>query len=333
MMYVPVLDLNNQQLMPTTQWRAERWIMSRKATPFWKKGVFCVRLNVKTGDVKQEIAVGIDPGSKKEAYTIKSEVHTYLNIQADAVTWVKDAIESRRNARKARRYRKTPYRQRRFNRSKGGLAPSTKARWQWKLRIINWLKKMFPITHTVVEDIKAKSKGQKKWDTSFSPLEVGKKWFYSQLDNLTLKEGWETKELRELRDSAGLGKTKNKLSKSFDAHCVDSWVLASYIVGGHLVPDNKSILYIRPLRFHRRQLHVFRPSKGGIRKSYGSTISIGLKRGSLVKHNKLGLTYVGGTSNNRISLHKLDGIRVSRNTKIEDCKFLCFNSWTINKTV
>jgi hypothetical protein len=68
--------------MPTTPSRAKRWIKSGKATPFWKKGVFCVRLNVEPSDTnRQPIAVGIDPGSKREAFTVKSQAHTYLNIQ------------------------------------------------------------------------------------------------------------------------------------------------------------------------------------------------------------------------------------------------------------
>ena len=45
-MFVPVVDQYQQPLMPTTPSRACRWIASKKATPFWKRGVFCVRLNV-----------------------------------------------------------------------------------------------------------------------------------------------------------------------------------------------------------------------------------------------------------------------------------------------
>jgi len=135
-MFVPVVDKDNKPLMPTKPSRARRWIKSGKATPFWKKGVFCVRLNVEpSGHKTQEVAVGIDPGSKKEAFTVKSEAHTYLNIQADAVTWVSSAVEVRRNMRRARRYRKTPCRKPRFNRKRGSIAPSTLAHWQWKLRI------------------------------------------------------------------------------------------------------------------------------------------------------------------------------------------------------
>jgi hypothetical protein len=101
-MFVPVVNQDNEPLMPTTPSRARRWIKSKKATLFWKKGVFCVRLNMPTQENKQDIVVGIDPGSKKEAFTVRSNNHTFLNIQADAVTWVKDAIEVRRKVVRGR---------------------------------------------------------------------------------------------------------------------------------------------------------------------------------------------------------------------------------------
>lgn len=99
-MKVPVFDRDNQPLMPTTPARARKWMKSGKATGFWKKGVFCVRLNVESGNKLQDIALGIDPGSKKESFTVKSAAHTYLNVQADAVTWVKDHVETRRMMRR-----------------------------------------------------------------------------------------------------------------------------------------------------------------------------------------------------------------------------------------
>jgi RRXRR protein len=328
-MFVPVVNMNNEPLMPTTPSRARRWIKSGKATPFWKKGIFCVRLNIKTQEHKQDIVVGIDPGSKKEGFTVKSHAHTFVNIQTDAVTWVKDNVETRSNARRSKRQRKTPCRQPRWNRrslrKKSRIPPSTRARWQWKLRVLNWLEKLFPITFVIVEDIKAVTKGQRKWDASFSPLEQGKRWFYSQIKHYVItKEGWETK---QLRDSANLKKSKNKMSSDFSAHCVDSWVLANSVVGGHNKPDNTEVMCIRPLRFYRRQLHMFCPAKGGKRRRHGGTISMGLKRGSFVKHEKYGICYVGGTMNNRISLNNMNGERLSQSVKVTDCKFLCYSSF------
>src|SRR5215469_15543940 len=168
-MGVPVVDQHQQPLMPTTPARARRWIRSGKATPFWKGGVFCVRPNQEpSARATQPIAVDIDPGSKKEALVVKSAAHTYLNIQADAVTWVKDAVQTRRTMRRSRRGRKTPCRQPRFNRARGGVPPSTRARWQWKLRLCHWLARLFPICTFIVEDVKAKTKGKRRWDQTFS---------------------------------------------------------------------------------------------------------------------------------------------------------------------
>src|SRR5215469_12967756 len=171
-MGVPVVDQHQQPLMPTTPARARRWIRSGKATPFWKGGVFCVRLNQEpSARNTQPIAVGIDPGSKKEALVVKSAAHTYLNIQADAVTWVKKAVETRRHMRRARRFRKTPCRAQRAHRLRTTkkLSPSTKARWQWKLRLCRWLCRLYPITDFIVEDIKARTLGNRLWDRIFSP--------------------------------------------------------------------------------------------------------------------------------------------------------------------
>jgi hypothetical protein len=331
-MFVPVISKDRKPLMPTSPRRAGVMLKSKRAIAFWKKGIFCIKLTYDIPDPKkQDIAIGIDPGSKKEAFTIKSESDTYLNVQVDAVQHVKDVVETRMMMRRGRRNRKTPCRKNKMNRSRGSLPPSTKARWQWKLRIINQLIQIFPITDFVVEDVCAISKqGKKKWNISFSPLEVGKKWFYEEVKkhgNLHLKKGFETAELRK---SLGLIKSKSKLSDVFEAHCIDSWVLANWYIGGHNKPDNKEMIYYSPIRLHRRQLHVMVPSKGGERKLYGGTRSCGFKRGSLGEHSKYGLIYIGGTSNGRISLHSIkDGKRLCQNTKKEDIKFKSYNYWKI----
>lgn len=390
-MFVPVIDINQRPLMPTSPARARRWIESGKATPFWKRGIFCVRLNVEPSERNtQPIAVGVDPGSKREGYTVKSQTHTYLNVQTHTVDWVKDHVEVRRSMRRARRFRNTPCRQNRKNRlvNKQKLPPSTKARWQWKLRICKWLTLMFPVSTFVVEDIKAKTwkgarrpkacdktkspqllesnsrrtathsflksapsnafrratqellgSGVRKWNSMFSPLEVGKQWFYSELRSLANLQTRTGNDTYEMRQELGLKKSKNKLSNSFSAHCVDSWVLANWSVGGHERPDNTRLIEIIPLEFHRRQLHRLQHAVGSVRARYGGTISDGLKRGSLVKHVKYGLVYVGGymekptkkePSRKVISLHDIStGKRITQNALKDDCKFLTYNTWRI----
>ena len=267
--------------------------------------MFCVRLNTPVGEQTQPIAIGIDPGSKWEGFTVKSAKHTFLNVHADAVTWVSDVITTRRQMRRSRRFRNTPCRANRSNRARGGLPPSTKARWQWKLRLARWLSRIYPVTWFVVEDVKVRTKHGKHgvsryWNVNFSPLEVGKRWFYAELGKIAPVEL--RTDTAELRDQLGLKKTKQKSAKVFASHCVDSWALANAQTGGHKAPDNTRLLWVTPLRWHRRQLHALQPSPGNVRRLYGGTHSLQFKRGALVLHPKWGLSFVGGTSKGRISL-------------------------------
>ncbi|MDJ0589613.1 MAG: RRXRR domain-containing protein [Pleurocapsa sp. MO_226.B13] len=336
---VPVVDSNQIPLMPTTAVRAAKWIKSGKATPFWKKGIFCVRLNVEPSARNyQPSACGIDPGSKMEGYTVSSANHQYLNIQAKAVDWVRAHVKTRREMRRSRRNRKTPCRQPRWNRlaNKIRLAPSTKARWQWKLRIAKWLSKIYPITVFVVEDIKATA-WSGKWGQTFSPLQVGKDWFYHELQKIAPVKLLLGHETAEVRNQLGLKKSKNKMAEVFSAHCVDSFTLAYSAVGGETEPSNKDLLVVTPLRFHRRQLHRLEHARQHIRSRYGGTISAGFKRGSIVKHPKWGLVYVGGEmvkptkkEPNRkvVSLHSLEtGKRLTQSALPKDIQFLTYNTW------
>ena len=329
MLFVPVISKSGKPLMPCHPARARELVRNGKAVRRFNRGLFYIELTERENGETQAVACGIDPGSKREAFTVKSRSHTLLNIQATAVVWVKDAVETRRMMRRSRRNRNAPCRANRENRSRGGLPPSTKARWQWKLRIARWLSKLYPITCFVVEDIAASTKkGARRWNLSFSPLSIGKKWFYEQIGKLCrleIKHGHETKELRDIH---GLKKSSSKLAEKFSAHCVDSWVLANWFTGGHQTPDSERMLIMEPLRFHRRQLHRLQPEAGGIRKPYGGTRSNGFKRGSLVQHLKHGLVYVGGCLKERISLHSLaTGKRLTQTAKTEDCLFLAYNSW------
>lgn len=331
-MFVPVVSSIGKPLMPCHPARSRELLASGKAVRRFDRGLFYIRLRDRADGKIQPIAVGIDSGSKKEAFSVKSKAHTYLNIQADAVTWVSKRVKTRRDMRHTRRGRKTPYRKCRPNRnaSKQRIPPSIKARWSWKLRLCQWLSRCYPVTVFAVEDIKAKTrKGQRRWNRSFSPLEVGKNWFYAELRKMASVRTYRGYETKILRDHWGLKKIRNKMSDRFEAHCVDSWVLANAEAGGHSIPDNTGIMYIVPLRFHRRQLHRLQP-KNGERKPYGGTISLWFKRGTWVRHPRYGVAYVGGRMNGRVSLHGLqDGKRLCRNAKPEDCTILTLCSWRL----
>ena len=117
------------------------------------------------------------------------------------------------------------------------------------------------------------------------------------------------------------------MSNTFEAHNIDSWVLASSITGKTVV-DNKNLFKMTPIQMYRRQLHYLQPAGGGIRKPFGGTISINLKKGSVVNSTRYGMVYVGGTMNAKISLHDLKtGHRLTQTGIVKNCTFLHFNSW------
>ena len=327
-MFVPVVDKNQNPLMPTKPSRARKWIRDKKATPFWKNGVFSVRLNGDPSDMYfQEICVGVDPGSKKEGFTVKSEAHTYFNVQADAHNKVGKKVEKRGELRRGRRSRKCPNRKHKqhtlSNRER--VPAGTRARWDWKLRILEWLSKLYPVTHVCVEDIKARTiEHAKQWNQSFSPLEVGKQWFYTEIRKrweLRTLHGWQTKEIRE---KLGLKKSSKKLSETFDAHCVDSWCLAYHTVGGNSTPDNTDIFCVSPIPIRRRELHRQNPQKGGKRPRYGGTVlGDGLIKNTLIKHVKHGLTRLAGINGKGLfSIYSLDGKRLTTCAKRRDFQVL-----------
>ena len=327
-MFVPVKSKSGKKLMPTHPNKAGMLIKKGLATPYWSNGIFCIRLNYATeAAYTQDIVVGVDPGSQKEGLTVKSEAHTYLNIQADAHSGVGKKVAKRRELRRSRRSRKCPNRPQRKNRNAGKekIPAGTRVRWDWKLRILDWLSKLYPVTHVCVEDIKARTIARaKKWNQSFSPLEVGKQWFYTEVEKrwqlLTL-QGWETK---EIRDRLGLKKASKKLSETFNAHCVDSWCLAYHSVGGVSMPENTDIFCIAPIPIKRRSLHREEASKGGRRNRYGGTVlGNGLVKNTLIKHAKYGLTRLAGVNAKGLfSIYTLEGKRLTTGAKRNDFRRL-----------
>lgn len=327
-MLVPVVDVSQKPLQPCNRKRAYRLIRKRKATPFYRKGIFCIRLNKKIGEVSDaRIIIGIDPGSKRTGITVLNKKGVILNLQVTTPYWVKDNVKAKREYRRSRRYRNTPYRKLRFNRSIGNIPPSTKARWNVYLRVLNQLLKIIPITHLTIEDIQAKTfKGKNnKWNKSFSPLQVGKQWFEDNLPDLIFSKfkGYETAKHRDLRN---FKKTSEKLSNKWEAHCVDSHSLCELSSGLRITPD-KSLYMLDLLKFNRRNLHQGY-QKGGFRRNYGGTRSLGLSRGALVNHPKWKLSYLGGSSKGRVTLHNVGtGKRLCRNAKISDLKILTQLKW------
>lgn len=338
---VPVLSSTGKPLMPCSPARARELVRNGLAVKRWLKGIFCIQLTQRADGDVQVVAIGVDPGSKMCGYSVKSPDHTFINIQSPAKDGraVSRAIKIRAEARRRRRIRNTPCRPPRFNnRSKARwVPPSTKARWQHIYNIVAMLCRLYPITHVVVEDVKAKTRpGKDRWNNSFSPLMVGKNWLYSQLKLLGLElhiaEGYETAELRQI---AGLKKNPAKLVYDFYTHAVDAWVLANAVTEGHLYPDMVQLTKLTRREYYKRQLHLFNPEKRGVRRKYGcSVLSKGIYKGTLARYTNpkyLGnshLTLITSLTKMGYVLNYIDnGDRYIQKAKIEHLCPIHRTSW------
>jgi hypothetical protein len=326
--------------MPCTPAKARHLFKSGKARPKRDKlGLFYVQLCYEQEPNNQPLVAGVDPGSKFEGVSVVGTRDTVLNLMMEAPTHVKDAIATRRTMRRARRFRKWRRPKRFDNRliRKQRIPPSTRSRWEAKARVIAHLTEVMPLSDVVIEDVQAvtpKGKGG-KWNTAFSPVQVGKEHLSRLLHEMGLEvhiwEGYQTKELRE---KYGLKKTKSKSKQSFESHAVDSWVLAASVSGAEK-PTCQRLWYIVPAILHRRQLHRLQASQGGVRKPYGGTRSLGLKRGTVVRHPTYGRCTVGGFDRKRhtFSLHDYrTNKRLTQAAKVEACRvftWVAFRSWLV----
>src|SRR5206468_5014385 len=135
----------------------------------------------------------------------------------------------------------------------------------------------------------------------------------------------------KLRKKFRLNKTKRKPQKTFSAHCVDSWVMAASVSGASQ-PTEKRLYYIKEIRLHRRQLHRLQlePGPGGrlMRKPLGGTRALGFKIGTVVKHLQCGLSSIGGSLKEKISLDAYpSNKRLMEKAKVEDCTRLTFTPY------
>jgi len=336
-MRIPVVDTNNQPLMPTTPARARKWIEAGIAIKRWSAcGQFYVQLVVEpSGRDSQDIVIGIDPGKKYSGIGVQSAkctlytAHLILPFQT-----VRQRMDLRRLMRRGRRGRrinrkadfsKRAHRQKRFsNRRQAKLAPSIRANRQLELRIVKELCEIYPVAEIRYEYVRADvdlTSGRKKARSGkgFSAVMVGQRWMLKQLEQFATTVtivGYQTASTRK-----HLCLEKNKKNKSeaeFHTHAIDGVAIAaSHFVGyrkyhklnqdganwfGKVAITPSLFFVIRRPPYSRRQLHLMVPSAGGLRRKYGgSTTRHGFRKGDLVNSPK-GIGYVSGDTEKQISV-------------------------------
>ncbi len=116
--------------MPTTPQKARKLLKQNKAKVINYKP-FTIQLLYVTGEAKQPINIGIDLGAKYIGIAIQSENKVITKGEIELRQDVKSLLDTRRQYRRGRRYRKTRYRKPRYDnrkKSKGWLPPSIQSR-------------------------------------------------------------------------------------------------------------------------------------------------------------------------------------------------------------
>lgn len=157
-----VLDRQKNPLMPCTEKRA-RQLLERGRAMVHKIAPFTIRLKDRTAaeSVLQPLRVKFDPGSKTTgmAIVLKGAKGSKVVFFGEIVhkAGIKAKLDARRALRRGRRYRKTRYRQARFQnrkRKEGWLPPSLEARVDQTLHAMAKIRQGAPVTDLSVEHVR-----------------------------------------------------------------------------------------------------------------------------------------------------------------------------------
>jgi len=148
-----VLNMRGEPLMPVGA-RKARILLKKGKAYVVKRTPFTIQLNKATGETKQRVILGVDPGYKSVGLSAVTEKKEVFSAEAQLRTDIPNLNSEKRMYRKSRRSRKTWYRKPRFlNRKieKGWLAPSVQHKLGSHVKLIQKITKFLPITGINIE--------------------------------------------------------------------------------------------------------------------------------------------------------------------------------------
>ena len=156
-MFVYVLDMNGQPLMPTQRFGKVRRLLRDKKAKVVKRCPFTIRLLYEPETkIVQGVVLGVDTGSKHVGVACVGNSKVLYQSQVELRDDIKMKMDSRRKYRKSRRYRKTHYRKPRFlNRinsiRKDRYCPTIVSKCYGHEREIEFCRGILPIKDIVLE--------------------------------------------------------------------------------------------------------------------------------------------------------------------------------------
>ena len=155
-MRVFVLSMRGEPLMPCKCAKARHLLKDGKAFVACMSP-FTIQLKIATGENRQPITPGIDPGAKAIGLSASTEKAELYSAEVEVRQDISRLISDRRELRRARRSRKTRYRAPRFSnrvrsRNKGWLAPSVEHKVATHLACVGKILQILPVTTIVYEE-------------------------------------------------------------------------------------------------------------------------------------------------------------------------------------
>ena len=152
---VYVISQNGKPLMPTEHHGKVRWLLKRKRAKVVRRTPFTIQLLYGTGSERvQSVTLGVDTGFDTAGYSASTEEKVLFEAEEKMRTDIPQLLAERREKRRARRNRKTRYREPRFDnrrRKEGWLPPSVEekliAHWNTARLISSFL----PVSRIVIE--------------------------------------------------------------------------------------------------------------------------------------------------------------------------------------
>lgn len=156
-MFVYVLDMNGQPLMPTSRFGKVRRLLRDRKAKVVRRCPFTIRLlyEPKT-KIVQDVVLGVDTGSKHVGVACIGSSKVLYQSQVELRDDIKKKMDSRRMYRRNRRFRKTRYRKSRFLNRRNSIrkdryCPTLVSKYYRHEREIEFCEKILPIKDLVME--------------------------------------------------------------------------------------------------------------------------------------------------------------------------------------
>ena len=153
---VYVLNKYGEPLMPTTRYGRVRRLLRKGLAVVVDYRPFTIQLTYVTPNGVQEVSLGVDAGTKHVGFSATTKKKVFFEAELLLRSDIVDKLSTRREFRRARRNRKTRYRNKWFlnrtgSKKPGWLAPSVRQKVDTHIHWISRICKLLPIKKITVE--------------------------------------------------------------------------------------------------------------------------------------------------------------------------------------